>query len=165
LVFTTYSADPLASISCRCTRDTAVSTTYTVSYTYTLKNSSIASWVAAYTSVTPICNSYIDSHPIVVNTSLFSPPLDLILGSSYFCFIYEGDTNDCAKPYLSGYTFQCTDGFVPAPDSSPPVDTSGPIIWSPLGIGLAVAVLLLFIIVGIIAFVVYKKKQQEKEVA
>jgi len=167
LIVLCVKGQPTDSIACSCSRVGANSTLYQIDYLYTLSNFSAPSWMAAYSSTTSGCMAYIDFTPTKNGTSFIqSQPLSSIsLGESLYCYIYAGLTNDCANPAVTNVVFQCTDPYAPLPPTGPPVKLVGPISWTPLGLGLGIGALVFMLIVCIVAIILYKKKQHDREVA
>jgi len=151
-------------VNCQCVLLARGTTDFKLDYFYNLKNLSNIAHLALYdTNPPPDCTVNLNSDDTVTtSTNLTVPLITLELKKNYYCYVWYGNIADCATGYGHG-PFQCSDPY-PLPPAAPvsPVDTTGPLSWTPLGIGLGVGAILLMLCIVIILVIVWKKKQQSE---
>jgi len=150
-------------LQCVCLQSFSSGSQFTITFTY--QASQANAWVGLYPASTSTPSNFIVMQAIgPINGTGISTAntTQVLLGSSYYCYMCSGTSPNCSPQLTTPISTQCRDPFLPPapPPGSPPPQLSG---GTPLGIGLACALVLGFIIIGIVIFLVIRKKKQQDE--
>jgi len=152
-------------LTCKCYLSTSPST-YTIEYDYRLTTTNSSAWVASYTTNTPTC--LITTDFAVLNNTQLNLPLIIQSGglalsatATYYCYMWN-TLGNCNTALVGATAFLCANPNAPVAPVAPSSDAGG-ITGTPLGIGLACGMVILFIIVAIIVCLICRRQQQQKE--